>query len=240
MQSYETLPSIIDAHVSRGLARYLVYQNLMRGALAEIIPTATFDLRLHRELSTSLRRTVTSAIDNETTALVEAGREIATVAGVESQMSAMELEQSTGEAIEAAGARLLTDAQAIRQMFKKIALKAYVASQASTLFAEELFRRAYVEESRNFSFKQSDRRGRQFGAEIYWRYMLRSHFFGLVNSLSIMQLAEQGASAAKVHAPGHGYHGRAVGLRPNEGLPTYDDMRDEVFHPNSDALVIQL
>lgn len=236
----EMIPAVIDEHVDRGVARYRAYHSLMRGALSELIPIATFDHRLTRELAKSLRVNVAAGTENEVELIRAASAQVLTIAGV----SAPGAEEAAAVALEhvaeTIGVRLVTDARSIQQVFRKVSLKAFVASQQSNLYPQELFRRAYLETMDNFAFKQRDKAGRLTGSEVVWRLMLRSHYYGLVNEISMMGLAAQGEKLARVFAPGHDYHDLILSLgQPVDDKPIYDQIAADVFHPNSDALIVK-
>ena len=234
----DAIPELIAERVDLGMARYRVYHSLMKGALAEIIPTASFDQRLRTQLAADLSRILKSGAEGERERIQETSRELLIAA--ELPIDDDSFRYSIDATVDGLTTRLRTDARSTLDLFRKITLHAHLASQRTTTFPQELFRRAYVELGEGFEFKQQDRRGRSYGAEVFWRNTLRSHYFNLVNETSMMQLAESGEQVGQIHAPGHDYHEWRFSLiEPLDGVKSFADISAKVFHPNSDALVVR-
>ena len=68
-----------------------------------------------------------------------------------------------------------------------------------------------------------------------WRHTLLSVY----NETIIALLVEHGETAARIDHPDASYHaqGRVISLIDGAALPTYLEVRNELFHPNSDAIL---
>ncbi|MCG5512855.1 hypothetical protein [Ectothiorhodospira shaposhnikovii] len=87
-------------------------------------------------------------------------------------------------------------------------------------------------------FRFVDRSGRAWGSQRYVRTLLRALLFELHNECTMILLADMGFDSAVVRYPEpHRFDGIIISLIGHDGLPTYDQLRDDVFHPNSPALI---
>lgn len=84
-----------------------------------------------------------------------------------------------------------------------------------------------------------DRRNQKWPSRKFVRAIWRHSLLNLYNETVLLTLAEAGqGTAVVVHAnPQSDNHGMQVSLSSSSELPTYGEIRAEVFHPNSDAIL---
>lgn len=105
------------------------------------------------------------------------------------------------------------------------------------------FRRALVERqisaNGSIEFGQHDRASRKWASTKVVRLIWRHTLLSLYNETVLVLLADHGITQAQiVHVnPSSQFHGLRLALHPASDLPTYGELRDEVFHPNSDAIL---
>lgn len=130
------------------------------------------------------------------------------------------------------------DARLMRLHVSKVSLAAHrrmLVLGESGLTALEAADREMKE---HFRFTYRDRLGRRWDSGRYMRVMLRGHLVDAVNWAEMESLANRGIRKAVVYRPGHPDHGKEFSLVAGEqNLPSYEDLRRDVFHPNSLALV---
>lgn len=88
-------------------------------------------------------------------------------------------------------------------------------------------------------FHVADRRGRKWPSQSFVRAAWRQTLLDVYNLSVLETLAEQGIDHAVVRhpSPDGAVDGLVVALLPGTDHATYAEIRDEVFHPNSDAVL---
>lgn len=84
-----------------------------------------------------------------------------------------------------------------------------------------------------------DRRAARWPVRRYVRTVWRHNLLSLYNDTVLMTLAEHGQSSAQVrHVDVNSeWHGAEVSMLASTALPTYAEVREDVFHPNADAVL---
>lgn len=86
-----------------------------------------------------------------------------------------------------------------------------------------------------FGFR--DRSNRVWQSEKFIRTIYRQTLLSIYNETVLLVLAEHGIETAYVHHadPKSEVHGLRIALSFVQNLPIYSDIRDKIFHPNSNA-----
>lgn len=84
-----------------------------------------------------------------------------------------------------------------------------------------------------------DRRSQKWPSRKFIRAVWRQNALAVYNETVLMTLAEHGEQIAVVtHInPDAEAHGIEMALADNTSLPTYADLRDQIFHPNADCIL---
>jgi len=86
-----------------------------------------------------------------------------------------------------------------------------------------------------------DRSGKRWGAETFVYRLFRSYAMKIYNEVYLYSLAMIGKNSAYVRHPDpkHKYNGIEFAIAdPTLGLPLYEDIKDDIFHPNSSCYVV--
>lgn len=97
-----------------------------------------------------------------------------------------------------------------------------------------------LEDAQAPAFKFIDRAGRQFKSTKHMRDLYRQHLLHLYNEVYMDVIAEHGIDTVQVSHldPQAKWHGASIAIVSTESsTPLYYDIRDEVFHPSSDAIL---
>lgn len=86
------------------------------------------------------------------------------------------------------------------------------------------------------SFYFRDQANRQWPSKRFVRSLWRQHLLGIYNETVLMTLADHGIDRARVVHPDKN-DVPEVSIAPNSALPTYTDVRNHLFHPNSNAIL---
>ncbi|MCP1540063.1 hypothetical protein [Methylorubrum extorquens] len=159
----------------------------------------------------------------------------------------LELEDAASETLSATASYLLREItiqierdiaqlqQAIRQTFLHARLNAQAAGTS--------LRRALLEhqfssrEAPAFHFR--DRRNGKWPSRLFVRSTWRQALLSVFNEVTLTVLAAHGIGTAQIehaHAKA-GVHGQLVALGSNTALPAYGEIRNDIFHPNAEAVL---
>jgi len=90
----------------------------------------------------------------------------------------------------------------------------------------------------NPKFQFVDRIGRRYKSSKHIRSTYRSHLINVYNEVYMATAAELGYSTLFIDHPNVDYkwHGAEISISPDvTNVPSYQDIKDEVFHPSSQA-----
>lgn len=92
----------------------------------------------------------------------------------------------------------------------------------------------------NPKFDFMDRAGRSWASEKYIRGVYRHTLLLTWNYSAMLTMAARGVSEARIAYPDetHEYHGTVISLAEEGTMITWDQVKDDVFHPNSSAYII--
>jgi len=84
-----------------------------------------------------------------------------------------------------------------------------------------------------------DRGNQKWPSRKFVRAVWRHHLLAVYNEVVLMTLADHGLEKAQVSHlnPTSQYHGQVIAMSAGSSLPIYAEIRNEVFHPNSDAIL---
>lgn len=134
----------------------------------------------------------------------------------------------------------MNDEAKVRKVLRDIALQVYLRSargRVSQMTALIGARRGKVAD---LKFVQTDRAGRNWNSAILVRTMVRQVLLHIYVESFLYGRVSVGADLAKVVYPNpdHADNGLVFSISgATEGYPTYDEIKDRIFHPNSTASV---
>lgn len=130
------------------------------------------------------------------------------------------------------------DVQAVAGALRRVALVADITRSAGHVSRTTAIIQSRFGAVRELGFHQSDRLGRKWDSTTYVEVMMRGYLLHAYIESRLFALSRGGADLVTVDYPDHAEHELTfsiTGLTP--GVPTYADVRDEVFHPRSNASV---
>jgi hypothetical protein len=131
------------------------------------------------------------------------------------------------------------DVAHMMQRLRSAALVSEAAARAQAISrnaAQMQYRLRHGDELR-FYFK--DRSNRKWPSQKFVRTVVRGTLLETYNQVVMASLSEQRIDRARIVHPDASsrWQGAEITLAPNVDLPTYEEVRDEVFHPNSEAVL---
>lgn len=131
------------------------------------------------------------------------------------------------------------DIALLKKTLQNTILVVNVAASAQRLPLKTALIQHRIAGNTDVKFGFTDRRSARWPAQRYIRTIWRHALLNLYNDVVVMELADAGIDTAEVRHedPRSDIHGSVVSLVANTQLPTYDDIRDQTFHPNADAVL---
>ena len=127
----------------------------------------------------------------------------------------------------------------LRQSYLRVVLQVKIAarSQRTTMRAALLQYR--IGNAVELGFYFHDRRNQRWPSQKFIRAIWRQHLLCVYNETVLIDLAEHNQRVARIEHtdPNSDFHNMRVALSANTALPTYAEIRNEIFHPNSEALL---
>lgn len=138
-------------------------------------------------------------------------------------------------------AQIHRDVAQLRQSLQRAALEVSVAARSqgkSERVALIEYRIGNQAETLSFTF--TDRVSRRWSSTKFIRAVWRQTLLSTYNEMVMITLSEHGITEAVVYHedPGSQYHSTRISFGSNTELPTYSEVRDGIFHPNSNAILI--
>jgi hypothetical protein len=99
---------------------------------------------------------------------------------------------------------------------------------------------AVMDRGQGPEFRFVDRLGRRYSSSKHVRDQYRHHLLTTTNEAFLYAMSEAGVDEVQINHPerNHKWHGEIVGTHDDKATGTsYYDIRDEVFHPSSDAFL---
>ncbi len=127
----------------------------------------------------------------------------------------------------------------LQQSLRKAALQVSIGARAQNVPIRVALMQYRIGNTSELHFFFHDRRNQKWPSRKFVRAVWRHHLLSLYNETVLMTLADYGQDMAIViHAnPDADSHGLVISMSSGTALPTYLEIRNEIFHPNSDAIV---
>jgi len=134
------------------------------------------------------------------------------------------------------------DVTALREALSRAAFEVHRTARADGVSTDQALARLRAAGSLQLNFVFRDRGGRRLASEKHIRAIWRHHLLTVFNEVTLHVLAEHGETRAEIAHPdpNHRWAGEVVAIAGDAGTVSYADIRDEVFHPNSDAHLVRV
>jgi hypothetical protein len=168
------------------------------------------------------------------------GNELRSVASSELPDAALELVNDTSEHLRNEIAiQIERDISQLKTTVRKTALYVNLSAQVQNTSKKSALIQHRMVHGGGVQFFFRDRQSNKWPSRRYVRTVWRDAALNLYNEIVMMTLADHGYDHAIVHHTNTSYHanGKKIALFDGAEMPTYHDVRMEVFHPNSDAIL---
>ena len=125
----------------------------------------------------------------------------------------------------------------LRKSARHTALEVELAAQVQGIARSVAQMRLRIYGRPELAFSIRDRAGRRWPSHNFVRTIWRQHLLDTYNETVLSTLADFGIDRAMVSAPGANHDGQLVTMLQGAELPTYREVRDAIFHPNSEAFL---
>jgi hypothetical protein len=127
----------------------------------------------------------------------------------------------------------------LRQSYLSVALQVKIAARSQRIGLRSALIQYRVGNAAELSFFFRDRRNQRWPSHKFIRSVWRQHLLAVYNETVLIDLAEHGQRFAEVShlSPSSQFHGMKIALSSNTSHPTYAEIRNEIFHPNSEAIL---
>ncbi len=131
------------------------------------------------------------------------------------------------------------DVAFLEEGLRRTLLQVSVAARSSGLSPRAALIQYMIGNAQELNFFFHDRRGAKWSSQKFIRGVYRHGLLTVYNEAVLLTLADHGVEFAQIeHASVKSTeHGQIVAMSPNGEHPIYSEIRGEIFHPNSDAIL---
>ena len=131
------------------------------------------------------------------------------------------------------------DIATLRQSIGRTRLQIALASRAKGVTEQSARLEIQFGGVGRIDFYFHDRRAQKWPSVKFIRAVWRQHLLASYNETALIDLADHGIQIAEIWhpSPSSHAHGMRIAMSASTALPTYEEVRNEVFHPNSDAII---
>ncbi len=233
--------------------RYLTTAGAFRGAFDSIVGSTSLSALSRTNLRLALYDIARTYTESEAVLIADETERVASQSVADARKAlgvvtdAPALSDALTEHLSGSGEHLRTeiaiqlerDIVTVEQRLQNMALRARLLRNATGISESAAAIKVRIGEKEDLKFFFRDRAGRRLPTQKYIRMLWRHHLLTTYNEVYLHEMAERGAETAYVvHIdPRHRWHGRKISLAADSDEPGYHDIADEVFHPNSEAIV---
>lgn len=127
----------------------------------------------------------------------------------------------------------------LKQSLRKALLQVSVGARAQQIPTRTALIQYRIGNTTELHFFFHDRRNQKWPSRKFVRAVWRHHLLALYNEAVLLTLADHGIDKAMIRHmnPDSHSHGMVISMSSGSALPTYSEIRNEIFHPNSDAVL---
>lgn len=136
-------------------------------------------------------------------------------------------------------AQIHRDIALLRSTLQRAVLEVSIAARARGISKRTALIEYMIGNQAQMNFVFHDRHARKWASKKFVRAMWRHTLLAVYNEIVLIALADHGLSRAQVQHqdPAADAHGMLVAIGSNADLPTYSEIRNEIFHPNANAVL---
>lgn len=127
----------------------------------------------------------------------------------------------------------------LRQSLQRVQLQVAIAARSQGIQPRAALMAYRMTSGGELTFFFHDRRNQKWPSRRFVRTVWRHSLLTLYNETVLLVLAEHGDTIVMVEHinPDAEAHGMQIAMGSNSALPVYADIRNEIFHPNADAII---
>jgi hypothetical protein len=131
------------------------------------------------------------------------------------------------------------DIALMRQTMQRVSLEVSISSRSRGISERTALVEYRIGNQADLQFIFHDRHARKWASKKFVRALWRHTLLSTYNESVLFTLADHGLARARVAHEDHGAasHGMIVAIGSNSEFPTYSEIRNEVFHPNANAVL---
>lgn len=136
-------------------------------------------------------------------------------------------------------AQIHRDIGLLRQTIQRTALEVSLAVRSRGISERMALVEYRIGNQADLKFVFHDRQARKWASKKFVRAMWRHALLAIYNETVMLTLSEHGIARARVvhEDEGADVHDMVIAFGSNTELPTYSEIRNEVFHPNAHAIL---
>jgi hypothetical protein len=136
-------------------------------------------------------------------------------------------------------AQVHRDIALLRQTLQRAVLEVNIASRSRGISKRTALIEYMIGNQSQMDFVFHDRTARKWASKKFVRAIWRHTLLAVYNEVALMTLADHGLTRARVRHqnPAADAHNMVISFGPNADLPTYSEIRNEIFHPNANAII---
>jgi len=136
-------------------------------------------------------------------------------------------------------AQINRDIALMRRELQRVSLEVYAASRSRGISQRQALIEYRIGNSADLEFAFHDRTNRKWSSRKFVRTLWRHSLLSVYNETVMLTLADHGLRRARVvHLdPNAESHDTLIAFSSSADLPTYSEIRDTIFHPNSNAVL---
>lgn len=132
------------------------------------------------------------------------------------------------------------DVTSLQRALRQVALQVMLTARSQRITPRAALMQYRVGSTGELQFSFLDRRSQKWPSRRFVRTVWRQALLSVFNEVTLLTLADHGLDYALVsHVSGKAeVDGMRVALATNSSFPSYGEIRDEIFHPNADAILV--
>ncbi|MER9176318.1 hypothetical protein NKH72_22320 [Mesorhizobium sp. M0955] len=136
-------------------------------------------------------------------------------------------------------AQIHRDIALLRQTLQRAVLEVSVSSKSRGISIRTALIEYMIGNRAELDFVFHDRHARKWASKKFVRGMWRHTLLAVYNEVVMLTLADHGLARARVvhQDPSAQAHNMIIAMSSNANLPTYSEIRNEIFHPNANAVL---
>lgn len=136
-------------------------------------------------------------------------------------------------------AQINRDVALMRRALQRVSLEVYAAARSRGISERQALIEYRIGNNAELDFAFHDRTNRKWSSRKFVRTLWRHSLLSVYNEVVMLTLADHGLRRARVvHLdPNAESHDSLIAFSSSSELPTYSEIRDTIFHPNSNAIL---